>query len=107
MDKIEKIIGSLHSDKVLGLDGFPAFFFQQFWPIIKKEVILAIHHFFLHNEMPASWKNTYIALIPKISNPRTVNDYRPISLYNTIYKIIAKLLVNGMKVLMPMLESKE
>lgn len=37
--------------------------------------------------------HTHICLIPKHTNMEKVEDYRPISLYNTTYKIIAKFLV--------------
>jgi retron-type reverse transcriptase len=36
----------------------------------------------------------YITLIPKVSNPEGVNDYRPITLLNCVLKIITKLLAN-------------
>ena len=44
-----------------------------------------------------SLNHTYIALIPKIKNSRDVADYRPISLCNVIYRIIAKCIVNRLK----------
>ena len=41
--------------------------------------------------------HTYIALIPKVKKPRQVTEFRPISLYNVIYRIIAKTIANRMK----------
>lgn len=41
--------------------------------------------------------NTFIALIPKIENPLTINNYRSISLCNTTLKIITKDLANILK----------
>ncbi|KAK2642979.1 hypothetical protein Ddye_024742 [Dipteronia dyeriana] len=35
---------------------------------------------------------TFIALIPKKGNPKTLSDFRPISLVGSMYKIIAKIL---------------
>jgi len=39
-------------------------------------------------------------LLPKKSSPVTLNDYRPISLVGCLYKIIAKILVNRLKMVL-------
>ena len=43
---------------------------------------------------------TYIALIPKSSNPISVTEYRPISLCNVFYKLISKTLANILKLVL-------
>jgi hypothetical protein len=42
--------------------------------------------------------NTFVALIPKIDSPQCLNDFRPISLVGSIYKILAKVLANRLKI---------
>jgi hypothetical protein len=37
---------------------------------------------------------TFIALIPKKSNPLTFNDFRPISICNFLFKLISKIIAN-------------
>lgn len=41
--------------------------------------------------------NSFITLIPKVSKPSTINKYRPISLVESLYKIVAKLSANRLR----------
>jgi len=43
---------------------------------------------------------TFIALIPKIDSPQRINDFRPISLVGSLYKILSKVLANRLKSMM-------
>ena len=45
---------------------------------------------------------TFIALVPKTPTPKSLLDFKPISLYNTFYKVFAKIMVNRIK---PFLEN--
>ena len=44
-----------------------------------------------------SLNSTFIALIPKVENPKRVVEFRLISLCNVVYKLIAKVVVNRLK----------
>ena len=86
--------------KAPGPDGFPARFFQRNWGLIKDDIVKAVQQFFISRIMPDGINNTTIVLIPKIKNPQTIKDFRPISLCNVIYKIISKCLVNRLRPLL-------
>ena len=80
--------------KAPGPDGFPARFFQKNWATLKDSVIAAVKDFFGTGVMPEGVNNTAIVLIPKIDKPVKLSDFRPISLCNVLYKVVAKCLVN-------------
>jgi len=47
--------------------------------------------------MITSFKATFISLIPKFDSPPSFDEYMPISLYDFIYNIIAKVIVKRVK----------
>jgi hypothetical protein len=51
----------------------------------------------LTGKIPLSLNSTFIALIPKKDNPDTLDDFRPISLCNCIYKIVSKVIARRVK----------
>lgn len=50
--------------------------------------------------LPEHINKTLIALVPKVDNPILMSNLRPISLCNTIYKIISKILVAWLRPIM-------
>jgi hypothetical protein len=68
---------------------------------VKGEVCNAMHEFLNFDVFDRDINATNISLIPNISNPTKGTDFWPISLYNVIYKLIAKVLANRMKKVLP------
>ena len=98
--EIETTIFQLGPYKAPGLDGIPAFFYQEYWDIVKHDIYNTVLAFFHSGSLLKTINQTFITLIPKTSFPNNVNQFRPISLYNVIYKVISKILVNRLKLLM-------
>ncbi|GJV06019.1 hypothetical protein Tco_1343675 [Tanacetum coccineum] len=46
---------------------------------------------------PDELNHTIIALVPKVSSPARINDYRPISCCNVLFKCISKIIANRIK----------
>ena len=96
----EEIVWAVHQlnpHKSSGPDGIPAFFYQEFWSLVKQGVLNYVHAFFHSGTLLKSLNQTYLTLIPKINSPEEVNHFRPISLCNVSYKIISKIMVSRLK----------
>jgi hypothetical protein len=103
--EIKEVVFSMQSLKSPGPNGLPPLFYKKYWQIVGSSVIKAIQNFFLIGKLLKEINNSFIVLIPKIQNPSTINHYRLISLCNTSYKIISKLLVDRLRAVLPNLIS--
>jgi len=57
----------------------------------------SIVEFHRNGKLVRGINTTFIALIPKVENPQKLNDFRLISLVGTMYKILAKVLANRLR----------
>ncbi len=83
----------LKNGKTPGTDGIPTEFYKFFWVNIKDLVLDSINHAFTAGQLSLEQKRGIITLIPKkMKNRLYLKNWRPISLLNTDYKLLAKLL---------------
>ncbi|XP_039028563.1 uncharacterized protein LOC120162494 [Hibiscus syriacus] len=80
------------SSKSSGPDGFTMGFFKKFWPNLKVFIMKFVEDFYNGRNWEHGVNHAFITLIPKIRNPKSIEDYRPISLVGSLYKIISKVL---------------
>ena len=93
---------NLKNNKSPGSDGLTAEFFKFFWIDIKQYLIESIQHALEHGELSMEQKRGIITLIPKKEKNRLfLKNWRPISLLNVDYKIIAKSLSNRICKVLP------
>lgn len=87
--------------KAPGPDGLYIYFYQHYWSDIKQSITTFCHQIFSTHAISSEINTTYICLIPKNNHVASVIQYRPISLCNTIYKVITKIIVNRLMPLIP------
>nr|GEV03215.1 hypothetical protein [Tanacetum cinerariifolium] len=92
--EVKSAMFSIGGDKSPGPDGFTAAFFKDTWDIIGADVTHAVCEFFTNGRLLMELNHTIIDLIPKMNAPARVNDYRPISCCNVLFKCISKIIAN-------------
>ena len=87
-----KIVKSLQNNKTPGEDGLPAEFYKFFWQDIKTPLLSSFIYSSEKGFLSITQKRGILCLIPKKSDPLKLKNWRPISLLNQDYKIMAKLI---------------
>ena len=87
------VLKEMKGNKSPGNDGLSVEFYELFWPVIGDIVVMALNEAFVKEELSSSQKQAIIVLIQKEDkDPLQIINYRPISLLNVDYKILAKVL---------------
>lgn len=70
---------SIPLDSAPGPDWFFSCFFLKCWEIIKGDILQASRDFFGGMELPTFYTASFITMIPKVENPISFYDFRPVS----------------------------
>jgi hypothetical protein len=95
--EIDDVIKELPNDKSHSPDGINNEFLKCCWPIIAADVKQLISDFYEGKINFESIIDSFITLILKNDAPISANDFRSISLLNSILKVINKLLANRLQ----------
>jgi len=94
LEEVKQAIWDCDSYKSPGPDGVSFGFIKQFWSILKGDFMRFVMEFHRNGRLSKGINATFTALIPKVASPQHMNDFRPISLGNCMYKVLAKILAN-------------
>jgi hypothetical protein len=96
VEEIKEVIDVMKHNKAAGPDGFPAEFNQIFWEVIKHDLKEMLDKFHTGQLDFERLNHGVISLIPKAPNAIVVHKFRSICLLNVSYKILTKILANGL-----------
>jgi hypothetical protein len=100
-DEMKKALDGIGDLKAPGPDGMPSIFYKRHWDVVGSQVIDEVLKVLNGGDIPENWNETWVTLIPKVKNPESMKDLRPISLCNVLYKLISKVLANRLKIILP------
>jgi len=92
IEEVRAAVWECDNFKCPGSDGVNLGFIKDFWDILKVNVMRFISEFHRNGRLAKGINSTFIALIPKIDSPQRLNDFRPILLVGSMYKILARVL---------------
>ena len=87
IDEISSVVASLKRNKSAGADGIHAEFLVALKDNIIEDLTLLFNYIIEHRTLPESWALGLRIPVPKINNPKNVNNFRQITILPVISKI--------------------
>jgi hypothetical protein len=100
VDEVKDVVWDCDSFKSPGPDGVNFGFIKEFRGELKNDIMRFVTEFHRNWKLAKGINSTFIVLIPKVDNPQRLIDFRPISLVGSMYKILAKLLANRLRLVL-------
>ena len=89
---------AMKNNKSPGSDGITTEFYKIFWSEIKSYYVKSLNYSFEIGDMTVMQKQGLISFLPKKNNDLgNLNNWRPLTLLNTDYKIVTKTISNRIK----------
>ena len=96
--EVRKAIFDLPNDKTSGNDGIPVDFYKVFWRHLENPYMDMLSEVNEQRELHQTARNGVINMIPKAQkNPKILANLRPITILNTDYKILEKVIANRLE----------
>ena len=95
------VIQGFNGDKAPGPNGLSMAFFQACWAVVHLDIMAVLRAFHVSGSFEKSLNATFLTLIPKKMGAVEVKDFCPISLVSGLYKILAKILANRLRLVLP------
>lgn len=107
MEEIQNVIWCCGSEKAPGPDGYTFKFFKKYWEVLKDDFFRFVKFFEVSGSFNKGCSSSFVSLIPKVNDPISLREYRPINLIGSLYKVISKLLSLRLKLVMDIIINPE
>ena len=97
LDEVEKSMKMMQLNKSPGEDGLPIEFYRAFWDEIKTHLFNSYKYSLTNGNLSITQKRGVISLLPKKNDLLLLKNWRPLTLLNVDYKILAKLIATRLK----------
>ena len=97
LPECENAVNRMKLNKSPGEDGLPVEFNRVFWAEISNFLVEMYNECFENSKLPTSMRKSLVTLIHKKDDKTKIDNYRPISLTNTDYRILAFILANRLQ----------
>lgn len=102
IEELELAVKNMKSGKTPGCDGLPAEFYKKFWNLVGPLLLSSFLYSLEKGILTPDQRRGIITLIPKKGRDKTlIRNWRPISILNTDFKILAKTLARRLSGIIP------
>ena len=97
ISELSSALSNLNGNSVAGIDGLTVSFFKMFWNRLNQPLFNCFEEALEKGELTVSQKRGIITLLHKGKDRKELNNWRPITLLNTDYKIFSKVIASRLQ----------
>lgn len=106
LEEVKEVVWNYAPDKSLGPNSFILNLFKVCWDHVCYDILAFVNAFNSKVRTPKEVSTSFLTVILKLSNPQSIDHYRPICLFISLYILLSKLLSSTLKRVMDNLISK-
>lgn len=105
-NEVKVAVFQMPADRAPGPDGMGASFLQEYWDIVGPSLVDVVRSYCHLGHLLHGTNHSHIILIPNVQCPMNMGQLRPISLCNSVYKVLFKVFVNRLQRFLPSIISE-
>ncbi|KAJ0427872.1 putative RNA-directed DNA polymerase [Helianthus annuus] len=99
-EEIKCAVFGCGDERAPGPDGVNFNFLKKFWHLFEDDFHNIFNRFYEDGNLNCGCSSSFICLVPKISDPVSLGNFRPINLVGVISKVVSKVLANRLRMVL-------